>query len=143
MDNWLRVSLLTFCLAQFFETGMVASAYSIRPDSLQTNGNGTNLMPGSEWRKDKMSCKAKQFTMELGNSTCEKKTIKNHYCLGFCNSLYIPQYPQSYFKVCKACLPTAEAKMIIAVNCMQDGKKIVALEEVTIIEGCKCVEVEC
>ena len=143
MDNWLRASLLLICLVQFFETGFLASAYALRPDSLQSNGNGTDLMPGREWRKDKMTCKAKQYIMKVGGSLCEQRSVKNHYCLGFCNSLYIPQYPRGNFKVCKACLPTVRTKKTIPVSCNHNGKKVIVLKEIIIIKGCKCLDVEC
>ena len=90
-----------------------------------------------------MSCKAKQFLMEVGDSTCDSKKVVNHYCIGYCNSLYIPQYPQSNVRFCKACLPAEKVKKVIAVNCIRDGKKVVVLEEVSYIKNCQCVDVEC
>lgn len=143
MDSWLCMSVLVLCFAQLHGADNSNSGYKITPENLQTVGNITRIMPFSQWRKDKMTCKAKQFKMKIGDSMCEPKIVKNHYCIGFCNSLYVPQYLSINFKACKACLPKAKTKKTIAVNCMRNGKWVVVLKEVTFIKNCQCVTVEC
>lgn len=142
MGNWLRTSILIFCLAQFYETGKSAVAYRIPPESLQTRGNGTFMMPGSEWRRDGWTCKAKEFMMKVGDENCELRYVKNNYCLGYCNSLSIPRY-SGLLKLCNSCLPKTKVRETVAVNCIRNGRRVVVFKEVGIIKDCKCATVEC
>lgn len=144
METWLLRNLFSLCFIILYLGSRASSnPIGLPPNTLQTNGNATNLMPGGEWRKDKATCKAKEFFMTIGDDTCTKKTIKNHFCIGYCNSLYIPQYPRRNVRFCNACLPTAKVKRMIALNCVRNGKSVVIYEEVTFIHACKCMDVQC
>ncbi len=94
------------------------------------------------YNNEKNTCKMKQFDMHIEEKNCTMKTIKNNYCIGYCNSLFIPQYSQTDIKFCRACLPRGRAWKAVNLDCIENGKKITRLHKVRYITSCQCLNVK-
>ena len=105
--------------------------------------NGTDWSQGDGTTKDKSTCKMKEFNMKIEDEHCTTRFIKNKFCYGYCNSLFIPQYAQQSIKLCKACLPGKNFVRTLILNCMRDGKQFVRDRKVRVIKSCKCKNVAC
>lgn len=102
------------------------------------------LLPKSKLTESKgnESCMSGSFSQPILIDGCKPVFITNKYCLGACNSLFIPQTVVN-FKSCKACVPTASKYSNITLKCRDNGKVTFKKRLITVVHTCGCQEVEC
>ena len=113
---------------------------------LKTEAPQTNLMGRKDWRKDSKeeNCHAQVFTQSVILPGCNAKIVKNRFCYGQCNSVYVPQMHKN-FKNCKACVPSKLIQKQIKIKCPGkiQNEATYIYRNVTIVKNCRCQDVLC
>lgn len=115
---------------------------------LKTEKPDTKLMNEKDWKKDdeQLNCLSRVFREPIVVKDCEPRFVKNRYCYGQCNSVYIPQMFGN-FKNCKACVPSIEIQKTIRIRCnkfAQNKNETKYLRKtITLVKECKCQDVVC
>ena len=100
------------------------------------------LMPAPEWRFND-SCNVAGYREVIEREGCQPRYIKNRYCFGQCNSLYIPQM-DSTIRHCKACAPVEVSIKTINLKCTINNRWVNNFPlNVTIVRRCECQNVQC
>ena len=113
---------------------------------LKTEQPQIKLMEKNDWRKDskKENCHSQVVTQSVIIPGCNTKFVKNRYCYGQCNSVYVPQM-HSNFKNCKACVPDKLVLKQIKIKCPGKIKNEATYiyRNVTLVKNCLCQDVLC
>ena len=100
----------------------------------------TFIMPARDVRGE--SCRAKEFNQTIRHRGCKSVTIQNYYCVGKCNSFYIPSGNLDDFQVCQSCTPTEYQYAGIILDCPKRRKGF-KIKEILIVRQCKCQNIKC
>jgi len=102
------------------------------------------LMPAPEWKSND-SCNEAIYREVIDREGCQPRYIKNRYCYGQCNSIYIPQM-DSTIRHCKACAPVEVVQKEITLKCDVNNSNRWVTHfplNVTIVKRCACQDVQC
>ena len=95
---------------------------------------GTLIMRAEDWKPE--SCNAKEFNQTVHHFGCLERKVKNRYCYGQCNSIYIPDQRMP-MDGCVACKPTNSKTIIVALYC-PFLKKRRKHRKIQIVNYCQC-----
>ena len=112
------------------------------PPPLETSAPDVDLMPGREWHNG--TCYHGVYREAILRPQCQPRFIKNRYCYGQCNSVYVPQM-ESNFRICNACVPIEWHLKEIRLKCTTDSNRWTKPFHinVTIVKKCQCQKVLC
>ena len=88
-------------------------------------------------------CKTLSFRQTIKVDGCLPVTVKNNYCYGQCNSLYIPSHesPQPLFNTCESCLPQRTFTKTVTLRCPSLPVKF-RKHKYTYSKRCRCSSVK-
>ena len=82
-------------------------------------------------------CKTMHFNHTISKKGCFKVVIQNNYCIGKCNSMYVPTGNEDPLKVCSNCMPSNYEWTRIVLSC-PDRKKKFKVMNMLLIHSCAC-----
>lgn len=98
------------------------------------------VLPGEDTQPNK--CFKKSFREPILIDGCNPVFFDNNYCLGSCNSFFVPSYKDN-LQLCKACIPVKYKKVDVTFTCMRNGKELKEIKTLNVIEDCQCQDVSC
>ena len=112
-------------------------------DTLNTEDSDTpepTLMPA---RKYKASvCLAMPFNQTISKKGCTSVMLLNHYCMGQCNSWYVPTGEETPFRTCSNCMPSDYERIRIVLSCPGRKKKF-KIKNMLVVRECACRDGAC
>lgn len=97
---------------------------------------GTRIMSTKDMLKE--VCLAKPFNQTITRDNCIPKTIKNNFCYGQCNSLYIPEVTDIPMATCFTCQPSQTVQEQVSLQCVVNNRLQRRLITVEKILSCQC-----
>lgn len=130
--------LIILCL---FITTTAARPSKIEEDGLKSQEeHDVFIMKKSELKNG--WCKTLPFKQTIKVDGCLPVTVKNNYCYGQCNSLYIPSHesPLPLFNTCASCLPQRTFTKTVTLRCPSLSVKF-RKHKYTYSKRCRCSSV--
>lgn len=97
---------------------------------------GTRIMSTKDMLKE--VCLAKPFNQTITRENCIPTTIKNNFCYGQCNSLYIPEVTDIPMATCFTCQPSETVQEQVPLQCVVDNRLQQRFITVEKIISCQC-----
>ena len=95
----------------------------------------TYVVPSSTYFKP--ICKTMHFNQTIKKKGCGSIVMQNHYCIGQCNSLYVPTNGEMPLRVCSNCIPHDYKWIRVVLSC-PDRKRKFREKLIFLILSCKC-----
>ena len=110
--------------------------YSAYTRTIQIKQGREIRLPSQKEFENNINCLTKPFDMPLVMEGCKKLTIRNNYCGGYCNSLFVPIQGTNKTRIneCLFCRPENAYERIVILKCGDVLKPI----KVTIVKKCIC-----
>ena len=106
---------------------------------IKINPNGIKLPPERELTSN-TNCLTVPFAMPIGMPGCKNITIQNNFCIGFCNSLFVPikGTKEPIINTCLFCRPETAYRKVVFLQCTEKEKEVRKPVIVTIVANCHC-----
>ena len=106
-----------------------------KPPLNEEGADITYVVPKTKYFKS--ICKTVAFNHTISKKGCESIVLQNNYCMGQCNSLYVPTGEEEPLRVCANCIPSNYDFIRVVLSC-PDRKKKFRQKTMLVIHSCQC-----